>query len=216
MRPRFHLEAFGASWRMGRPRVSESEAQRLLSVADGERSAVMFHVDFLLAHSLDATDLKSAMEDDDVEAEWLDELVGLVIEAAYNGLPLSALLTLWALWPERSHLVHGQLLAAGNPSGADELDLYDVACLVWAFLDEAVTASEFTARRLAESSKLRDRLLGTQGRPEAAQAEVDEFRALLNRNAKSDAQGDAEVTSSTTGGDDPRPEPLDGTSHGSD
>ncbi len=91
-----------------------------------------------------------------------------------------------------------------------------MACLVWAFLDEAVTASEFTARRLAESSKLRDRLLGTQGRPEAAQAEVDEFRALLNRNAKSDAQGDAEVTSSTTGGDDPRPEPLDGTSHGSD
>lgn len=78
------------------------------------------------------------------------------------------------------------MLAAGNVSGADELDLYDVACLVWSWLDEAVTATQFTGRNLKKSAELREQLLGMQTRRGGSLDEVNEFRRLLNRTSESE------------------------------
>lgn len=94
---------------------------------------------------------------------------------------------------------------------------------MWAFLDEAATATEFTGRRIAESAKLRDQLLGMQGRPGGSLDEVAEFRALLNRGAATEPQeadlGLDEMMAATSsrieGADDSLPETPDGTSPGS-
>jgi len=135
---------------------------------------------------------------DSLDAEWLDDLVDRVVALAYHDTPMQALVTLWSLWPERRHLAHGQLLAAGNPSGAADLDLYDVACLMWTFLDDAATATQFNGRDISKSADLREKLLGMQNRPGGTLAEVDEFRALLNRGADSEPEGTIEGLSATS------------------
>lgn len=104
---------------------------------------------------------------------------------------------MWALWPERRHITHGQLLGAGNPSGADELDCYDVACLMWAYVDDLVSATEFTARNKKASDDLRDQLLGAQSRTGTAEDEVAEFRRLLMRGKEPTAESDAQPEAPT-------------------
>jgi hypothetical protein len=121
-----------------------------------------------------------------MDVGWLMESVGRFSDGLYDGLPLGALLTLWSLWPESRHVVHGRLLAAGHPHGADDLNAYDVACLMWAQLEvergiHNPFAKPSDARDAAES--LRSSLMSMNARPGATRSDVDEFRELLNRNA---------------------------------
>lgn len=52
------------------------------------------------------------------------------------------------------------MLLAGNPTGINELNTYDAACLAWAFLDEQWSATAETLNPEG-SLKLRHELLGT-------------------------------------------------------
>lgn len=88
---------------------------------------------------------------------------------------------------------HGRLIAAGLESGADELDTYDVACLMWAFLDDAATTNgTMVGRNHAKSAEVKKSITSMQDRLGDMQGEVDEFRALLNRPAVTEPEGAAQ------------------------
>lgn len=63
---------------------------------------------------------------------------------------------------------------------------------MWAYLDDMVSMSEFTARDVRKSAKLREQLVGMQSRTGDAKAEVDALRALMERNVKPEPQDAAE------------------------
>lgn len=189
------FEAFGQEWATTCP--SASEFYRV--VPSTPRVDIGFLADFLCAHVTQPDALRGAMrEEPSLTTDDLFALLDPLMRATYDGLSYRAVSSLLALWPDRRHLHHGKLLANGNPHGARRLDLYDVFCLMWADLDEAARASsEFTAVNFENSDKLREQIVGLQGRSADPQSDVDEFRAKLGGRSKRGRQRAAQGESAT-------------------
>lgn len=189
------FEAFGQEWATTCP--AASEFYRVVPTTP--RVDIGFLADFLCAHVTDPEGLRQAMrEEPSLMSDDLFQLLDPLMRSTYDGLSYRAVSSLLALWPERRHLHHGRLVAAGNPRGARDLDLYDVFCVVWADLDEAARASsEFTAVNFKNSDKLREQIVGMQGRSTDPQADVDEFRAKLGGRSKRGQQRTAQAESAT-------------------
>lgn len=186
------LDAFGIEWELVRPGPNDPAVGALVNSASTGLSLTQI-TDCLCAHVYLAEQFHSElMEMDGLDIDWLFSTFEIVSAALYDGLPVRALMTLWTLWPERRHVHHGRLLAAGRQKGASDLDLHDVACLVWAELDGIVRSSEFTAPDVKRSDELATSLWGMQERSGDALAEVEGLRALLRQNAGQDAEDDDE------------------------
>ena len=189
------FEAFGETWTTVCPKAS----MFYRVVPTTPRVDIGFIVDFLCAHVTKPDELRRVMREvPSLTIDDLFELLDPLMRATYDGLSYRAVSSLLALWPERRHLHHGRLLAAGNPNGARRLDLYDVFCLMWADLDEAARASsEFTAVNFENADKLREQIVGLQGRSADPQSDVDEFRAKLGGRSKRGQQRTAQAESAT-------------------
>lgn len=74
--------------------------------------------------------------DDELDMDVLLPMLDSIRTAAYS-MPYPAVLTLWDAFTENRPLLHGRLLAGGNPSGVDRLDAYDAACLALTLYDES-------------------------------------------------------------------------------
>lgn len=82
------------------------------------------------------------------------------------------------MWWRDRHIFHGRLLAAGHAEGANDVDLFDAACLVVA---ELVRLSEQTGMtyNYEGAKKLRETLTLGQRRPDNALAEAERMRAEM-------------------------------------
>lgn len=189
------FEAFDSEWATTCP--SASEFYRVVPTTP--RVDIGFLADFLCVHVTEPDALRTAMlSEPSLTTDDLFALLDPLMRATYDGLSYRAVSSLLALWPERRHLHHGRLIAAGNPRGARDLDLYDVFCLLWADLDEAARASsEFTAVNFENSDKLREQIVGLQGRSADPQGDVDEFRAKLGGRSKRGQQRATQGESAT-------------------
>lgn len=176
----------GMDWPLGRPPASE-----LGQVVIEDKADFGWFIRFLVGHVLPES--REGFHDalfnaEGIDSIWLNEAVARYSAGLYGGLPLGALLALWALWPERQHVVHGRLILAGHPNGSESLDYYDVACLMWAQLEvdggiHHPFAKPEEAREAA--AQLHRQLMSLQARPGATRDEVGEFAALLTRSARS-------------------------------
>lgn len=189
------FEAFGYEWTTRCP--SASDFYKVVPTTP--KVDISFLAEFLCAHVTQPDALRDVMrEEPSLTIDDIYDLLDPLMRATYDGLSYRAVSSLLALWPERRHLHHGRLLAAGNPQGARRLDLYDVFCLMWADLDEAARASsEFTAVNFENADKLREQIVGLQGRPADPQSDVDEFRAKLGGRSKRGQQRTAQAESAT-------------------
>lgn len=189
--------AFDAEWEVRPPPASQF--YRL--VPRSPKVSIGFLADFLLCHVVpqqrDA--MRATMREvPSLTADDLQDLMDPMIRAAYDGVGYRAVSSLLALWPERRHVHHGRLLSAGRAKGAADLNCYDVFCIVWAELDEAARASsEFTAVNFEGSDKLREQIIGMQGRSKDPESDLAEFRALLGRKKRAEAESAAEGESAT-------------------
>lgn len=141
-----------------------------------------FIASFLEAHvvSNKRAEFRSAMEAE--ESLTIDELFDLVdpmCRATYDGLSYRALSTLLGLWPERRHLHHGRLLAAGRQHGARDLNLYDVFALMLADIDSTARASDFTSPNIERADNLHAEIMGMAGQSANPEADLAEFRSRL-------------------------------------
>lgn len=154
--------------------------------------SIAFVASFLEAHVVAnrRSEFRAAMEaEESLTIDDLFDLVDPMCRATYDGLSYRALSTLLGLWPERRHLHHGRLIAAGRQHGARDLTLYDVFALMWADLDEAARSSKgFDPVDFEESDKLREQIVGLQGRPESAENDLADFRARLGPKKPKGAQ----------------------------
>lgn len=177
-----HLDEFGQRWRL--VRAGQGVADRL---GPGGHVDIGYFVEFMShhVHPDEVTRFLLAVESE--PGFTADDAFGLVeeITQALYGMGLPSLLYLWSRWPRRRHVTHGRLVAGGNSSGVNGLDLYDVACLMWAEDEDLVSATDMTRSPPERIEELTTRLMGGDGGLGAAESEVQALRDEMGGSSPS-------------------------------
>lgn len=189
---RAYFDEFDRTWPLARAGEADAEALR---PPKGGGMGLDYILNFYRLHIADGLAdefIDAAFDEASLEVADLADAIDDLARATYGGLGVQTLVWLWADWPKRRHVHHGRLLRSGHPEGVEGLDLYDVACLMWAELEDTVTATDFVRNPPEVADKLAATLTGTEGgadsRPAGTKQDVDELRALMERGNRREAQ----------------------------
>lgn len=128
--PVFPWEVYGRTWHLRRPPFEGQEPDTL---------TVGILADLIVAHlpAAEVEDFRRLLADDeDLNVTVLEAMLDAVHDIVSPDISRPSMRFLLDEFEKVRPLIHGQLLRAGHPGGAEGMNTYDAACVALAFMDE--------------------------------------------------------------------------------